>query len=125
MSPTIVNISARNVRTRYSYLFDSVSELWVLRHGGDRPSTRFEDVKKTTEALREEGYLSDYLYESLKALYALYPRMLPGIEHEQAELDNLSELLGIAIGDLTAEISDIQSEAAAHDREYLIKTLLG
>ena len=125
MSPTIVNISARNVRTRYSYLFDSVSILWVLHHGGDRPSTRFEDVQKTTEALREEGLLSDYLYESLKALYALYPRMFPGIEHEQTELDNLAELLGIALGDLCAEISDIQAQSEAHDREYLIKKLLG
>ena len=125
MSPTIENISAKEVRSRYAFLFGTVSELYVMRNGGDRPSTRFEDVQKTTEALREDGYLSDYLYESLKALYALYPKMLPGIEHEKAELNNLFELLGIAIGDVAAEIADYQAEAEAHDRDSLIKQLLG
>ena len=125
MSPTIANISAKEVRSRYAFLFGTVSELYVMRNGGDRPSTSFEDVQKTTEALKEDGYLSDYLYESLKALYALYPTMLPGKEHEQAELRNLFELLGIAIGDVAAEIADYQAEAESHDREYLIKSLLG
>ena len=125
MSPTIENISAKEVRSRYAFLFGTVSELYVMRNGGDRPSTRFEDVQKTTEALKEDGYLSDYLYESLKALYALYPTMLPGKEHEQAELRNLFELLGIAIGDVAAEIADCQAEAEAHDRDSLIKQLLG
>ena len=124
MSPTIdIKITAKSVRSRYAYLFDSVAELCRARYG-EKPSTKFDDIRAATERLRGDDYLNDYLYSNLKALYDLYPTMLP-VNQDQDKLDRLFELLGIVIGDVCAEVSEVMEEIAEHDREILIKKLLG
>lgn len=123
MSPKIITTAA-DVRSRYAALFGSVAELARVRYG-DRPSTKFEEIKKTTKQLSDDGFLSDYLTENLGRLYSLYPEMLPGKKHEQKWLDDLYAMLSIVISDLVEEISELIDEADRHDSEMLWKRLNG
>ena len=125
MSPTIENLSAKEVRSRYAFLFGVIAELSVLRYGGERPSTRFDDIKMTANQLKGDGYLSEYLSANIEALFEMYPTMLPGLPQKKERLGELYELLGLVIGDLCAEIKEITDESEEHDREMLLKSLLG
>ena len=108
MSPEI-EITAKEVRSRYAYLFSTLAELCRLRYG-ERPATDFPTVHKETSRLKDDGYLSDYLSENLSQLYSLYPEMLPGKRHGQKWLSGLFDLLGPVVGDLCAEIKDLVDE---------------
>ncbi|MBQ7243142.1 MAG: hypothetical protein IJS52_02955 [Bacilli bacterium] len=124
MSPIVVEVTPGAVRSKYASLFSCVASIADLRYG-KRPSTKFDDIVAMTETLKDDGYLNDYLYESLVVLFKTYPCMMPGKKQEPEKLHHLYELLGITIGDLCAEISDLEDDSAKHDREYLIKSLLG
>lgn len=119
MSPNIITTAA-DVRSRHGSLFQSVAEVARIRYG-DRPSTKFEEIKETTKRLSDDGFLSDYLTENLGRLYSIYPEMLPGKKHEQKWLDDLYAMLSIVISDLVEEISELIDEANRHDSEMLWK----
>ena len=123
MSPNIITTAA-DVRSRYGSLFQSVAEVARIRYG-ERPSTKFEEIKETTKMLSEDGYLSDYLTENLGRLYSLYPEMLPGKKHEQKWLDDLYAMLSMVASDLAEEINELLDEADRHDAEMLWKRLNG
>lgn len=134
MSPDELKFtSATEVRSQYAFVFECVTQLYNFRFN-KKPSKKFEDVVKATEELHETEAISDYLYESLKVLYELYPSMLPGKveegykknrEAEEERLYRLSKLLSIATGDLCGEIQELSDKASEHDRAqlaFLIKT---
>ena len=134
MSPDELEISsASEVRSSYAFIFDCVVRLYNFQFK-KKPSKKFDDVVKATEELKEAGAITDFIYESLKTVYDLYPTMMPGKvaegykknrEAEEERLIRLSKLLDITIGDLCGEIQEISDKASEHDRAqlaFLIKT---
>jgi len=121
MSPLIVN-SAKSVRSKYAYLFESISELYRFRYG-EKPSTKFDQVQSETEQLFDDGYLNEYLHENIKSLFDLYPTMIPGKHNPQEKLDKLSSLLDMIIGDICLEIKTVSDYQQEHDFEMLLKEL--
>lgn len=113
---------ASELRTNYAYLFDVVVRIYKLYHQNEKVATRYETVVELTQKLYEEGIFDDYIFESLKAVYKLYPTLLPGVvqkgyeqnrEKEIEHLNKLYELLSITQIDLSQLFHDILVE----DRE--------
>ncbi len=123
MSPEI-KPSAAQVRSRYAFLFGSVAELHRFRYG-EKPSTAFEEVKKATERLKEDGYLSEFLISNLEQAYSLYSELLPGKRKSEKWYSDIEKLLDLVIGDVCAEIKELSDAAEEFDRESLIRRLLG
>ena len=121
MSPKIITTAA-DVRPRYAALFQAIAELAWVRYG-ERPSTKFEEVKKVSQELTDDGYLSEYLTENLGRLFSLYPELLPGKSHDQKWLDDLYAMLSLIVSDLAEEVKELIDEADAHDAEMLWKSL--
>ena len=72
-----------------------------------------------TQKLYEEEIFDDYIFESLTAVYKLYPTLLPGVvqkgyddnrEKEIEHLNKLCELLSITQSDLSQLYYDIWVE---------------
>lgn len=123
MSPKIITTAA-DVRSRYAALFQAIAELAWVRYG-ERPSTKFEEIKKVSQKLTDDGYLNEYLTENLGRLFSLYPELLPGKRHDQKWLDDLYAMLSLIISDLAEEVKELIDEADAHDAEMLWKSLNG
>ena len=122
MSPNECDASASELRTKYAYLFDTVVEIYRLYHQNEKVAARFETVVELTQKLYEEEAIDDYIFESLTAVYKLYPTLLPGVvqkgyednrEKEIEHLNKLYELLSITQSDLSQLYHDIWVE----DRE--------
>ncbi len=120
---------ATECRSSYGWIFETIAQLYRFHHVGvDKVSTRFDEVKVTTEKLKEEGILSDYIYENLQELFELYPTLLPGQvqkgfeedrEKEIARLNSLYKKLAMTSADLSQELHDDIEEANEHEREML------
>ena len=121
MSPTC-DISASSVRSKYAYLFRSLSELYRIKYG-NLPSTKFADVKVFVSEMERDGCLSDFLIANIGCLFQKYPEIRPGSKIENNKLCNLDELLNIVIGDICTEISENLEETRKHDQESLLKWL--
>lgn len=113
---------ASELRTNYAYLFDVVVRIYKLYHQNEKVATRFETVVELTQKLYKEEIFDDYIFESLTAVYKLYPTLLPGVvqkgyednrEKEIEHLNKLYELLSITQSDLSQLYHDIWVE----DRE--------
>lgn len=111
---SVFQASASEVRSRYALVFSLVAELSNLVCG-ERPDTKFNNIKLSTDKLFEVGCLSEYLYENLKNLYNLYPELLPGKvaedyqkdeKQEEKKIEKINKLLMIMIDDLNNEIKD-------------------
>lgn len=122
MSPNEHDAGAGELRTKYAYLFDTVVEIYRLYHQNEKVATRFEIVVELTQKLYKEEIFDDYIFESLTAVYKLYPTLLPGVvqkgyednrEKEIEHLNKLYELLSITQSDLSQLYHDIWVE----DRE--------
>ena len=110
---------ASELRTHYAYLFDVVVRIYKLYHQNEKVATRYETVVELTLKLYDEEIFDDYIFESLKAVYKLYPTLLPGVvqkgyeenrEKEIKHLNKLYELLLITQRDLSEVLYDILKE---------------
>ena len=117
---------ASELRTNYAYLFDVVVRIYKLYHQNEKVATRFENAVEITQKLYDEKIFDDYMLESLKGLFKLYPTLLPGVvqkgyeenrEKEIKHLNKLYELLLITQRDLSEVLYDILEE----DQERLKK----
>ena len=113
-------VNAADIRTKYALVFKLIDEYHNLIYR-ERLGDRFDDAKKTTEILKENNRISDYIYESLQKLFELYPTMLPGkvaqnlsenSDKEERRQDQLDDLLNIMINDLNDLIADKAEEIA-------------
>ncbi len=120
MSPYEHDAGAGELRTKYAYLFDTVVEIYRLYHQNEKVATRFEIVVELTQKLYKEEIFDDYIFESLTAVYKLYPTLLPGVvqkgyednrEKEIEHLNKLYELLSISQSDLSQLYHDIWAKA--------------
>ena len=107
-------VSVSEVRSKYATVFKCVSELYNLVYR-EELDVKFEVVSKATKRLFEDKRISEYIFESLKNLYDLYPELLPGRvakafeedeDKEQNRLEEIDKLLSLMINDLNAEIAD-------------------
>ena len=107
-------VFAGEVRSSYAVMFQHVVELYNLIYS-ERPDIKFEEVVEATKKLYEDMYISEYIYESLKNLYALYPELLPARvaqgyrvdeSKEQVKLQDIKNLVNIMIKELNDEIND-------------------
>ena len=131
MSPNEHDAGASELRTKYAYLFDTVVEIYRLYHQNEKVATRFETVVELTQKLYKEEIFDDYIFESLTAVYKLYPTLLPGVvqkgyednrEKEIEHLNKLYELLSITQSDLSQLYHDIWVEDRERfKREWLRK----
>ena len=108
-------VSVSDVRSKYATVFKCVAELHNLVYR-EELDVKFEIVSKATKRLYEDKHISEYIFESLKNLYDLYPELLPGRvvkafeedeDKEQNKLEEIDKLLSIMINDLNAEIADM------------------
>lgn len=113
------DLAGSTLRSKYAFIFNTVVEIYKFYHIKAKVSSQFEKVKELTETLYKEERLSDYLYESLKVLFKLYPTLIPvelakmyknDVKNTLKKLEEIDELLLIAIGDLSQELSDIIKE---------------
>ena len=123
MSPELI-VKPPQVRSKYSFLFGCIAELFRF-HYGEKPSTKFEDIKAVVETMKKDEKISEYLSSNLESLFNHYPELMPGKFQEQAFLDRLNASLDLIIGDLCAEISELSAMAEEHERDSLIAWLTG
>lgn len=123
MSPELI-IKPPQVRSKYSFLFGCIAELYRF-HYGRKPSSKFEDIKAAVEEMKRDEKISDYLSTNLDSLFGHYPELMPGKFQEQSFLDRLDAGLDLIIGDLCAEISELSAMAEKNERESLIAWLNG
>ena len=121
---------ASELRTKYAYLFSTLVEIYKLYHQEEKPASRFETVVELTQKLYEEEIFDDYIFESLTAVYKLYPTLLPGVvqkgyednrEKEIEHLNKLYELLSMIQSDLSQLYHDIWVEDCERFRDNWIK----
>ena len=114
---------ASELRTHFAYLFETVVRIYKLYHQNEKVATRFENVVELTQKLYDEKVFDDYIFESLNAVYKLYPTLLPGVVQKAYEqdkkkeiehLNKLYELLSMTQSDLSQLFHDIIVED--HDR---------
>ena len=107
-------VNASDIRTKYALVFKLIDEYYNLIYR-EKLGDKFEDAQKTTEILKENDQISEYIYESLRKLFELYPTMLPGkvaqnlsedSDKEEKRQDQLDDLLNIMINDLNDLITD-------------------
>ncbi len=127
MSPNEHDSGAGELRTKYAYLFNTVVELYRLFHQNEKVAARFEMVVELTQKLYKEEIFDDYIFESLMAVYKLYPTLLPGVvkkgyednrEKEIEHLNKLYELLSMTQSDLSQVYHDIWVEDCERFSEY-------
>lgn len=113
------DLAGSTLRSKYAFIFNTVVEIYKFYHIKAKVSCKFDKVQEITETLHKEEKLSDYLYESLKVLFKLYPTLIPAelakmykkdTKNAVKKLEEIDELLLIAIGDLSQELSDIIKE---------------
>lgn len=130
MSPYEHDHGAGELRTKYAYLFDTVVEIYRLYHQNEKVATRFEIIVELTQKLYKEEIFDDYIFESLTAVYKLYPTLLPGVvqkgyednrEKEIEHLNKLYELLSITQSDLSQLYHDIWVEDRERFRDEWFK----
>ena len=121
---------ASELRTKYAYLFSTLVEIYKLYHQEEKPASIFETVVELTQKLYEEEIFDDYIFESLTAVYKLYPTLLPGVvqkgyednrEKEIEHLNKLYELLSMIQSDLSQLYHDIWVEDCERFRDNWIK----
>ena len=121
--------SASELRTKYAYVFSTIAEIYKYYHREEKVGTRFEEVVKLVNQLKEEERLTEYLYESLEDLFKLYPTLLPGEvqkgyeTNESKEIEHLNRLGGLLSfvqSDLSLELHDLLKE----EKERYVKKYL-
>ena len=118
------NATIELIEGLYKALFKDVATLGQLRYG-EKVSAKLDSIKKVTERLSKDGFLSEYLYTNLSRLYDAYPEIKEGKKLEQGWLDDLYALLTTVNNDIQEEINALMEEGQEHEAEMLEKEIIG
>jgi len=113
-----------DVKIRFQTIFESVADIHRLRYG-DKPKPNYTQTLPSLETLKNDEYITEYLFENLSRLYDLYKKIRKRKEASQKKLDSIYALQTIILTDLYEEIKALIEEDQEHSLETLWKELLG